>query len=102
MSIVWNCLLDIRDDTFDFFDEVYLFGSSLERNDPEDIDLILVYRRGQDLGEVAAARQNVVDTLCLKWDGRLIDATALSEAELAQSRILERIRHKKIKDKSTQ
>ncbi len=97
MSSVWSCLIDIRDGTFDFFDEVYLFGSSLERNDPEDIDLILVYRRGQDLSEVAAARQNVVDTLCLKWEGKLIDATTLSEAELAQTGILERIRHKRIK-----
>ena len=102
MSIVWSCLLDIEDGTFDFFDEVYLFGSSLERNDPEDIDLILVYRRGQDLSEVAAARQNVVDALCLKWDGKLIDATTLSEAELAQTRVLQRIRHKKIKGNSTQ
>ena len=102
MSIVWSCLLDIGDGTFDFFDEVYLFGSSLERNDPEDIDLILVYRRGQDLSEVAAARQNVVDALCLKWDGKLIDATTLSEAELAQTRVLQRIRHKKIKGNSTQ
>ena len=97
MSNIWSCLLDIRDGTFDFFDEVYLFGSSLKTSDPEDIDLILVYRRGQDLSEVVAARQNVVDTLCLKWEGKLIDATTLSEAELVQTGILERIRHKKIK-----
>ena len=102
MSIFWNYLLDISDGTFDFFDEVYLFGSSLQRNDPEDIDLILVYRRGQDLGEVAAARQSIVDTLCQKGDGILIDATALSETELAKTRILKRIRHKKMKGKSTQ
>ena len=97
MSNIWNCLLDIRDGTFDFFDEVYLFGSSLETNDPEDIDLILVYRKGQELSEVSAARQNVVNNLCLKWEGKLIDATTLSEAELVQTGILKRIRHKRIK-----
>ena len=97
MSIVWSCLIEIRDGTFDFFDEVYLFGSSLERNDPEDIDLILVYRRGQDLSEVAAAKQNVVDALCLMGEGKLIDVTTLSKSELAQSGFLERIRHKPIK-----
>lgn len=101
MSIIWHRLLEIRDGTFEFFDEVYLFGSSLAKINSEDIDLILVYRREQDLREVAAARQSVVDSLCLEWDGRLIDATVLSDAELAQTRILERIRHKKIKGKST-
>lgn len=97
MSNIWSCLLDIRDGTFDFFDQVYLFGSSLERDDPEDIDLILVYRIGQDLSEVVVAKQNVVDTLCLKWAGKLIDATTLSDAELAQTGILGKIRHKMIK-----
>lgn len=98
MSIIWSCLLNIRDGTFDFFDEVYLFGSSLEKDDPEDIDLIMVYERGQDVSEVAAARQKVIDALCLKWEGKLIDVTTLSEVELAQTGFLERIRHKRIKD----
>ena len=98
MSIVWTCLLDIRDGTFDFFDEVYLFGSSLEKNDPEDIDLLLVYKGGQDLSEVATAKQNVVDALCLMWEGKLIDVTTLSKAELAQTGFLGRIQYKPIKD----
>ena len=97
MSIVCTCLLDVRDELFSFFEEVYLFGSSLEKNDPEDIDLILVYKSGRVLSEVVAAKQNVVDALCLKYEGKLIDATTLSEAELAQSGFLERIRHKRIK-----
>ena len=101
MSIIWSCLLDIRDGTFDFFDEVYLFGSSLEKDDPEDIDLIMVYGRGQDVSEVAAARQKVVDALCLKWEGKLIDVTTLSEAELRRTRFLDRIQHKRIKGRPT-
>ena len=102
MNIIRSCLLDVRVGTFDFFDEVYLFGSSLETNDPEDIDLILVYRNGLKLSEVSAARQNVVDTLCLNLEGKLIDTMTLSEVELVQSGILERIRHKRIKGSSTQ
>ena len=97
MTLIRNCLLDIRDETFCFFDEVYLFGSSLERNETEDIDLILVYRRGQNLSEVAVARQKVVDALCKRWEGILIDLTILSEAELAQTGFLEGIRHERIK-----
>ncbi len=97
MTLFWSSLLDIRDETFCFFDEVYLFGSSLEENEPEDIDLILVYRRGQDLSEVAVARQKVVDALCKRWEGTLIDLTTLSEAELVQTGFLERIKHERIK-----
>ena len=63
-----------------------------------DIDLLLVYKGGQDLSEVAAAKQNVVDALCLMWEGKLIDVTTVSKAELAQSGFLGRIRHKPIKD----
>ena len=97
MSITLSCLLEILDGTFDFFDEVYLFGSSLDTNYPEDIDLILVYRIGLELSEVSAARQSVVDVLSLKWEGKLIDTMVLSEAEVVQSGILERIRHRRIK-----
>ena len=97
MTLFWSSLLDIGDETFCFFDEVYLFGSSLEKNEPEDIDLILVYRSGQDLSEVAVARQKVVDALCNEWAGTLIDLTTLSETELVKTGFLERIRHKRIK-----
>ena len=98
MSNLWTCLIERRDKTFYFFDEVYLFGSSLEKDDSEDIDLLLVYKDGHDLSEVAAAKQDVVDKLCLIWEGKLIDVTTLSKAELAESGFLKRIRHKPIKD----
>ena len=97
MSIVWTHLVNIRDETFDFFEEVYLFGSSLEKSEPEDIDLLLVYRGGQDLSEVAVARRKVIDILGLKWEETLIDLTTLSEAELAQTGFLKRIQYKRIK-----
>ncbi len=97
MSIFGARLLDVQDAIFDCFDEVYLFGSSLVKDDPVDIDVLLVYKSGQDLSEVSAARLNVVNALSKVFQGKLIDVTALSEEELAHSRFLEKVRHIQIK-----
>ena len=97
MSFVWDLLLDVPDETFGCFDSVYLFGSSLVKDEPEDIDLLLVYRKGLHLRRVEIARQQVLDALCGIWDGIPIDLTTLNKVELAETGFLEKIRYLQIK-----
>lgn len=43
MNNVLDVLLKRRNDDFGFFDQVFLFGSSLWADVPNDIDILLVY-----------------------------------------------------------
>ena len=93
-----HCFLTGKNDSiFRFFDEVYLFGSSLKTETPGDIDILLVYREDQDLWDVTGEMRHVVNTLGSKFAGATIDLTTLSKSELKDSGFLDKIPHKRIK-----
>ena len=45
MSQIVDVLFNGKDDLFGFFDQVFLFGSSISADAPNDIDILLVYER---------------------------------------------------------
>ena len=74
---------------FHCFDEVYLFGSSLQTGAaPGDIDLLLVYEA--PLPEILEALPSIESTL-QKTFQLPIDLTVLSRDELQQTNFLRRI-----------
>ena len=101
MSRIYEVLI-CCEEVFKFFEEVYLFGSSLYKDAPEDIDLVLVYRTGEELRRVSSEKQKILDLLSVKFCATLIDLTTLSEDELSKTRFLGRINHKQVKGPSCQ
>ncbi len=70
---------------FLFFDEVYLFGSSLTKLTPNDVDLLLIYKWYSPKievkkGEISLFLQKLLDIE--------IDLTILSQNELEQTEFL--------------
>jgi len=74
---------------FHFFEEVYLFGSSLDDSIySNDIDLLLIYKKYSQQFEVERKTISLYLEKLLKTD---IDLTILSERELVQTKFLERL-----------
>jgi len=96
MTDIGNIIFN-KKNIFVFFDEVYLFGSSLgNRQHPNDIDLLLVYKK------YSTQIQNEKNNIILYLESLLkipVDITILSEKELKQTNFLERLKtpYKKIK-----
>ena len=88
MTQILDVLLNCKDDTFAFFDEVFLFGSSLYVDTPNDIDVLLVY---------AEDRLKQVKSLAHKLGGYNFDFTVLNRSELRQTSFLMKVQHRKIK-----
>lgn len=81
---------------FDFFTKVYIFGSSINKEHPNDIDLLLVY---EDYGEVIQNEKNAILLFLEKLLKLPIDITILSERELTETRFLEKLvsKYKRLK-----
>ncbi|WP_208023269.1 hypothetical protein [Mycobacterium marinum] len=63
--------------------EVYVFGSALTREDPADLDVLVIYQDREEL------RRFLDDVDC--WSGGLpLDVTAMTSGELAGSGFLVR------------
>ena len=96
MTDIGNILFN-KKNIFVFFDEVYLFGSSLNNTQyPNDIDLLLVYKIYSE--RIQYEKENVI--LLLEKLLRIpIDITILSEKELKPTNFLEKLKtpYKKIK-----
>lgn len=82
---------------FHFFDEVYLFGSSLNYSQySNDIDLLLVYKSYSK--QIESERKIITSTLEKLFE-KYIDIIILSEEELKETKFLERLHspYKKLK-----
>lgn len=82
--------------TFNFFTKVYIFGSSINNEHPNDIDLLLIY---EDYKDVLQNEKNYISLFLEKLLKLPIDITILSEKELKETRFLEKLasRYKKLK-----
>ena len=86
-----------RGDLLDPFVQVYLFGSSLTSDTPTDVDILLVYRRA-DLPRVHTAGAEIREALSSAFPGLDVDFTTLSESELTETKFLDRVAYRQIKD----
>lgn len=96
MNGVLDVLLNSRSDDFGFFKQVFLFGSSLSDNSPNDIDILLVYG-SESLEQVRFEKQKVERAIASKFVGYALDLTTISASELQQTGFLMKVPHKKIK-----
>lgn len=94
-KILW-ILLNCKDDTFAFFDEVFLFGSSLNVDTPNDVDILLVYAEDR-LKQVKSEKAKVAKELAQKLGRYNFDFTVLNRSELQQTSFLMKVQHRKIK-----
>ena len=96
MNQILCFFLNCKDDTFGFFDEVFLFGSSLEVDSPNDVDVLLVYSEDK-LKQVKSEKAKVAKELSRKLGSYNIDFTVLNKSELQQTNFLMKVQHRKIK-----
>ncbi len=76
---------------FHFFNEVYLFGSSLNNSKyANDIDLLLVYKK---YSEQIEHEKKTINSKLENLFRTNIDMTILSEQELEQTKFLERLNY---------
>jgi predicted nucleotidyltransferase len=70
---------------FEFFDEVYLFGSSLNTNIPNDVDLLLVYECYSDT--IQKEKEKIIEffEVLLNLETNVL---CLSTSELTQTKFL--------------
>ena len=80
---------------FCFFDEVFLFGSSLWAEAPRDIDLLLVYGKASPQ-QANAERERIEEVLARRLPDCDLDFVTLSKSELLQTDFLVRVRHRRI------
>lgn len=80
---------------FVLFTQVYIFGSSLNKPYPNDIDLLLIYK---DFNDKILFEKNKISNFLENILKIHIDITILSERELEETRFLNNAyRYKKIK-----
>ena len=96
MSEILATLLNNQCDTFAYFDQVFLFGSSLWNNAPNDIDILLIYD-SSNLDQVNAEKDRIEEILMSKLPDATIDFTTLQKSELRQTAFLTKVPHRKLK-----
>ena len=79
-----------------FFDEIYVFGSALWSQSPNDIDILLVYDDAK-FCEVEAERAQLEAELRDKIGDIDFHFTTLSRTELQYTDFLSLVRYKKLK-----
>jgi len=80
---------------FDSFDRAFLFGSALNKDSPQDIDLVLIYsdKYSPKLRHACDALQESV----FDYFGLDAHLTVLSESENAETRFLDKVKSVQIK-----
>ena len=96
MNKILDVLLNSQSDVFYFFDQVFLFGSSLWTDVPNDIDILLVYEEASPK-HVNFEKRRVEQALMYKFADYALDFTTLSKSELQQTQFLMKVPHQKIK-----
>ena len=96
MSKILEILLNDQYDTFCLFDQVFLFGSALRCDLPNDIDILLVYDIASP-EQVNIEKRRVAQVLAKKLAYYTIDFTTLSKSELQETDFLRKVPHRKVK-----
>lgn len=96
MNSFIEVLLDGRDELFEFFEQVFLFGSAIYTDAPNDIDILLVYREDR-LEELILQRATLSIALTQRCESYIFHLTILNEAELQETNFLVRVRHIRVK-----
>lgn len=73
---------------FNIFTKVYIFGSSINNKNPNDIDLLLIYKDYKDILQNEKNNISIFLGILLKLP---IDITMLSEREFEETRFLEKL-----------
>ena len=89
-------LKEVHNVSTTFFDEVYVFGSSLWIESPNDIDILLVYEDTR-LWQVAAEKTRLEAELDDSVCEVMHHFTILSHAELEQTNFLDLVHYLKLK-----
>lgn len=83
-------LLESNRKLFEYFSEVYIFGSVIKgKNNPQDIDLLLIYQN-KNVDYLNAVRK--IRVVLAKKLNYFIDLTVLSKTEEKEVRFLERLK----------
>ena len=89
-------MIDFQDLSFTFFEEIYVFGSALWSDSPNDIDILLVYD-GTRLQEVETERSRLEAEMRSVIGDVDFHFTTLSRTEMQQTGFLELVRYEKLK-----
>ena len=96
MSTIFRTLVDDADSIFGLFICVYLFGSALYDDNPNDVDILLIYDK-KNIHLVGPEKKRLVNILSARLRGLPINFTTLTVSELAQVGFLDRITYRCIK-----
>ena len=96
MSKALDILLNDKGQVFGFFDQVFLFGSSLWTDTPNDTDILLIYEAATP-ERVNIEKDKVEELLAKILPDCTIDFTTLSKSELQQTNFLTHVVHQRIK-----
>ena len=91
-----DTFLNLHNDIFGFFDQVFLFGSYLCHDRFNDIDILLVYESAS-ASQVNLEKEKVESALASKFADDSLHITVLSKSELRQTGFLAKVPHRKIK-----
>ena len=78
------------------FVAVYMFGSAIECNMPDDVDLLLIYEDGIEWERIGREKARIMQLLGAKLHGLDVHATTLGMTELSEARILELVEARRI------
>ena len=96
MNQILDALLNGKDDVFGFFDQVFLFGSSLAADAPNDIDILLVYE-GVSPELAHFEKERILRELADILVDYSLDFTTLSKSELRQTEFLTKVPRRQLK-----
>lgn len=78
------------------FAAVYMFGSAVECDLPDDVDLLLVHQDDIEWESVGRRKARIIEALGAKLQGLDVHATTLGMAELREARMLELVEARRI------
>lgn len=91
MTLALEKINTIDKKLFGFFDEVFLFGSSITSTNPNDIDILLIYDEYSP--EITNQKSNIEKAFHRKLGSEIpLHFTVLSKKELSETKFLTRIK----------
>lgn len=89
-------LLQEKEGALSFWKKVYIFGSFLTSQCPNDIDVLLIYE-SINLLQSQIQLEKLRDVLSLKFNQLEFDFIVFDESELEQTQFLSKVKHRQIK-----
>ena len=96
MISYFDLIYSRRDDLFWFFKQVFLFGSALHTDVPNDLDILLVYEDGKVELAISEGKR-ISEKVGVILPMTRVDLTIMSETELSQTEFLLSINYVSIK-----